>query len=129
MASKNDIQLIPPEINMVTLSMKGPLELTNEKIDEVITARSPGNYTLGYIEGHSFIVEHIGRSDTDLNGRLKEWVLHYPNFKWSYARSEKAAYEKECRNYHDFGRAEMLGNVIHPAKPDGTKLKCVVCGK
>ena len=129
MASKNDIQIIPPEINMVTLSMKGPLELTNEKIDEVITARSPGNYALGYIEGHSFIVEHIGRSDTDLNGRLKEWVLHYPNFKWSYARSEKAAYEKECRNYHNFGGNEMLVNTIHPAIPEGTNLKCPVCGK
>jgi hypothetical protein len=129
MSAKTGSKNIQPIADQISLFMAGPFDLSLEKINELITARSPGNYALGYIDGDSFIVTYVGRSDFDLNERLKDWIGQYPLFKWSYAISEKAAYEKECRNYHDFGGNEMLVNTIHPAIPEGTNLKCPVCGK
>ncbi len=115
--------------NSKTLGMLGPIELKDDNIDDKIKGRSPGNYALGRIEEKAFIVAYVGRSDTDLNSRLKDWVGDYPYFKWSYASSEKVAYNKECKNYHDFGKNRLLDNISHPAKPDGKDWKCVVCGE
>jgi hypothetical protein len=41
--------------------------------------------------------------------------------------SPKAAFEKECKNYHDFGGSEKLDNKQHPERPDGTNWECPVC--
>jgi len=116
---------------MASLDMKGPYKLTTEKIDEVVTRTSPGNYALGYVRDNTFYVCYVGRSDTDINERLKQWVGKKPNrythFKFSYATSPKAAFEKECRNYHDFGGVDKLDNEYHPQRPDGTNWKCPVC--
>jgi hypothetical protein len=54
------------------LDMSESYELTNQKIDEIVTQTSPGNYALGYVSNSTFIVRYVGRSDTDLNGRLKK---------------------------------------------------------
>jgi hypothetical protein len=119
---------------MAILNMTGPYKLTNEKIDEVIVKISAGNYALGKITKESFDVYYVGRSDDDVNKALKQWVGEYPNkyvdFKFSYADSPKAAYEKECKNYHDFGGDTKLDNQreSHPKCPAGTNLKCPMCG-
>jgi len=89
-----------------------------------------GNYALGEIDNAGdFIVGYVGRSDTNLRERL---MTHhedrYSHFKFSYAKSPQEAFEKECRNFHDFGGAEVLDNDIHPAVPAGTKLSCPVPG-
>lgn len=113
---------------MASLGMKGPHSLTAKKIDEVVTKTSPGNYALGRSEGSTFYVRYVGRSDEDLNGRLKEWVnSKYPKFKYAYASSPKAAFEKECNNFHDFGGTSKLDNKNHPQRPDGTAWKCPRC--
>lgn len=112
--------------------MNGPYDLTNQKIDGVVTRTSPGNYALGYVSDSSFRVKYVGRSDDDLNRRLKSWVgerSEYKKFKYSYATSPKAAFEKECKNYHDFGGSEELDNEQHPQCPYGTNWKCPVCYK
>lgn len=113
---------------MNTLGMNGPLDLNAMKISEAIKAKSPGNYALGYINEHTFMVQYVGRSDSNIHHSLNTWVGKYPKFKWSYAMSEKEAYDKECQNFHDFGGAESLDNEIHPAKPEGMDWKCLVCG-
>ena len=115
-------------LTMTTLGMLGPVKLTSDNIDNFIKARSPGNYALGYIEGKAFIVKYIGRSDLDLNEELKSCIGQYPHFKWSYASSAKAAFDKECQNYHDFGGGEDLDNENHPASPDGEYMICEICG-
>jgi len=115
---------------MPSLDMDGPYFLSEETIDEVVTLTSPGNYALGD-EGkeRAFRVSYIGRSDTDVNDRLKEWVsnTNSPLFKFSYATSPKAAFEKECLNYHEFGESEALDNEIHPRRPDGQNWICPLC--
>jgi hypothetical protein len=113
---------------MASLDMQGPYDLTAKKIDEVITRTSPGNYALGHMDNETFRVSYVGRSDTDVNKRLKDWVgSKYKNFKSSYATSPKDAFEKECKNYHDFGESKSLDNKIHPERPNNADWKCPVC--
>lgn len=115
-------------LTMTTLGMLGPIELKADNIDNLINAKSPGNFALGHIEGKAFIVKYIGRSDSNLNNQLKTYIGRYPNFKWSYASSVKAAYDKTCQNYHDFGGSDALDNKTHPEKPGGEYLICEICG-
>jgi hypothetical protein len=103
--------------------------LSNEKIDAVVTRTAPGVYALDPTERGAFVVKYVGRSDDDLNKRLKDWVgTKYVYFKFDYATSPKNAFEKECELYHDNGGPEgKLDNEIHPRRPDGTDWKCPRC--
>ena len=114
---------------MASLNMQGPYPLTRDKIDEVITKTSAGNYALGYVnEEKTFIVQYVGRADADVASRLKQHVGEkYKRFKYSYATSPKAAFEKECHNYHDFGEGKSLDNKIHPDRPANSNWKCPRC--
>jgi hypothetical protein len=114
---------------MVSLGMKGPYDFNSSKIDEVVTQTSPGNYALGYVNDRDvFIVKYIGRSDSDVNEELHSCLTKkHKKFKYCYATSPKAAFEKECHNYHDFGGSKSLDNEIHPARPAGSDWKCPVC--
>lgn len=114
---------------MASLKMNGPYLLNKDKIDEVVTETSAGIYALGYVnEKGTFIVKYVGRADSDVNARLKQHVGEkYKQFKYSYATSPKAAFEKECRNYHDFGGSKSLDNKIHPDRPKNSSWKCPCC--
>lgn len=116
---------------MPSLNMKGSYPLKDNAIDSHVSRRAPGNYALGYTkEGSTFIVQYVGRSDDDVNSRLHDWTdAGFKRFKFSYATSAKAAFEKECRNYHDFGGSRKLKNKVHPDRPNGTHWKCPVCGQ
>lgn len=59
---------------MRSLEMRGSYPLSDEAIDEALTRTAPGNYALGYLDGEAFRVFYVGRSDSDLNQRLHEWV-------------------------------------------------------
>lgn len=115
---------------MASTGLKGPFPLTEDSIDNEVTRTSPGAYALGYLnDNRTFIVSYVGRSDDDLNGRLKKWVgkKNYKRFKYDYFGSPKAAFEKECRLYHDFGGKQKLDNDVHPARPENTNWECPVC--
>ena len=114
---------------MASLEMKGPYVFNPARIDEVVTKRSAGNYALGYTRDDGmFIVEYVGRSDANVNQELKTRLSDgYQKFKYSYATSAKSAFEKECRNYHNFGESAKLSNRYHPGRPEGTDWKCPVC--
>jgi hypothetical protein len=139
---------------MRSLGMSGSYPLSDEVIDEMVSRRSAGNYALGYMDGGTFTVFYVGRSDSDVRRRLHEWVgaasryeryapstraawgsrprgrlpegapvlelvgndvdSGYTRFAYSYAHSAEAAFEKECRNYHDFGGRAGLDNATHP---------------
>jgi hypothetical protein len=90
-----------------------------------------GNYAYGYLEEREgrqiFIVRYVGRSATDLRDEIKSrhksdkkfTKLDCEFFKFSYADTEREAYEKECQNFHDFGGEQSLLNEVHPTKPEG----------
>lgn len=113
-----------PDLNMPF----GPFDLTNEEIDKRVKKGSIGNYAYGQVDGNTFYVQYVGRSDDDLNARIKHGVGTYEKFMFSYAYTKKAAFEKECKNWHDFGGLNGdLDNKIHPDKPDGTDYECPYC--
>jgi hypothetical protein len=136
---------------MRSLEMSGSYPLSDGAIDRALTRTSPGNYALGYMDGDTFMVFYVGRSDSDLRQRLHDWVgmpsrydryapaskapwairagslmplglgtpalgrvgnaeSSYTRFAYSYAASAEAAFEKECRNYDDFGGRGELDN-------------------
>jgi len=108
--------------------------LTNEKIDQMVKKKSPGVdvpgvYVLDKSSTAPFHVDYVGRSDDDLNARLKTHVGSvYKYFKFDYATSPKNAFEKECELYHDFGGPQgKLDNKVHPDRPAGSGWKCPKC--
>ena len=52
----------------------------------------------------------------------------YTYFRFSYAASAQAAFDKECCNYHDFGGSYGLDNERHPAPSEGESWKCPMHG-
>lgn len=111
---------------MASLNMKGPYTLNDSYIDK-FDSNEIGNYGLGYSDDTYFYVKYVGRSDDDLNKRLKEHVGEYKEFMFSYATSKKETFNKECRNYHDFGGSKKLDNTNHPARPKGKDWECPKC--
>jgi hypothetical protein len=116
---------------MASLEMQGAYDLTNGKIDELVSHVCAGNYALGVIslKTNKFVVKYVGRSETDLNARLKEHVGKHPKFKFSLAASPQEAFEKVCRNFHDFGGIKKLRNNVHPTPSAGSGWKCPFCDK
>lgn len=118
---------------MPNTGLEGPYHLSLERIDEVVTETSPGVYVLEREKDpNSFIMNYVGRSDDDVNDRLKDWVDEsgYKRFKFAYFGSPKAAFEKECKIYHDFsGPNGKLDNEKHPQRPEGTNWQCPRCDK
>jgi hypothetical protein len=116
---------------MASLGMMGPFEFTREKVDQ-LAENKPGNFALGKFDSETskMVVMFVGRADVDLNAVVKAFLTNprYKAFKCSQAEDAKAAYEKECRNWHDFGGAVKLDNKSHPSKPDGVDWKCPKCG-
>ena len=115
---------------MPSLEMDGSYKFDDKTIDSKVTKTSPGNYALGYKPDKSFKVCYVGRSDDDVNERLKKEVdekksKRYTRFKFSYAKSPKDAFEKECWNCHDFNPPD---NDKHPNRPKNTNLRCPVPG-
>ncbi len=75
--------------------MSGSYPLSDQAIDEAMTRTSPGNYALGYMDGDTFIVFYVGRSDSDVRRRLHEWV-DMPSRYDRYAPPGRAAWDT-CR--------------------------------
>ena len=111
---------------MASTGLKGPHALTEKNIDAKVDA-SIGAYALGTKNDRGGLtVSYVGRSDTDLNRRLKDWVGDYNDFKYDHFTTKRAAFEKECRMFHDFGGTKSLVNDVHPARPSGTSYDCPV---
>lgn len=109
---------------MASSGLSGPYALTDATIDKMITKTSPGAYALGRTNDKGvFLISYVGRSDDDVNDRLHDHAGKYSKFKFGYFGSPKAAFEKECRLYHDFNPPD---NKIHPACPKGANWSCPV---
>ena len=110
-----------------SIGMKSSYVLTEKSVDYEITKISAGNFALG-CESKSglFVVEDYGRSDTDLNAEIKNWIHRYKRFKFFYASSPKSAFVKECKNYHAFDK-NIINNKTHPEKPENADYDCPYC--
>lgn len=52
----------------------------------------------------------------------------YTHFAFCYAPTSAAAFERECRDYHELGGSEGLDNARHPQPPQGSRWSCPVHG-
>ena len=98
----------------------GPFDFDVKTIEANVEGGRKGNFALGYVKQPTggFVVKYVGRSDTD----VKEDLLYNlpksskrQKFKFDYAETDKQAFDKECKNYHDFRK--QLENEIHPRRP------------
>lgn len=48
--------------------------LSEHAVADAVGETSPGNFTLGYLEGSTFTAFYVGRADSDLNATLHAWV-------------------------------------------------------
>ena len=94
---------------MRSLEMSGSYPLSDEAIDEALTRTSPGNYALGYMDGDTFSVFYVGRSDSDVRQRLHEWV-GMPSRYENYASPAKASWGLHRRGQFPVD-APALGRV------------------
>lgn len=111
---------------MPRTGLQGPYPLTRFGVEKEVEPGVPGVYVLGSTRDDTFFISYVGRSDSDVEDRLKDWIGKYKQYKFGYSFEPKDAYEKECHLYHDFGGYPMLDNKIHPQRPEGTKYKCPV---
>jgi len=110
---------------MPNSGLHGPHSLTAAGVSSDVKGVGPGAYALGNTNDKNlFVISYVGRSDDDLAGRLQQHVLKpYLQFKYGFLPSSAAAFDKECRLYHDFSPPD---NRVHPARPQGTNLRCPV---
>ena len=105
---------------------------TTDKNIEKVPKFEHANFALGYVNNrHKFVPAFVGRTNGNLREELKDIVnqkreegQEYTHFKYRQAESELEAYQKECKNYHDFlyrkdGVTKQLHNTMHPIKPSG----------
>jgi len=74
-----------------SLEMSRVHVLSDAVVDEELIQTSAGNYALGYMDGDTFAVFYVGRSDCDVRQRLREWV-GMPSRRESYASAAKASW-------------------------------------
>ena len=115
---------------MSSMKGQGPLSLTVQMISEFVTRTCAGNYSLGRIQENGFCVLYVGRSDKDVAKQLRSWTsqhARYKQFVFSYASDPRAAFDRECEDFHDFGGTERLDNAAHPKRPPTTDWLCPQC--
>lgn len=116
--------------------------LDEATINDIVPDNKPhGNYKIyqkRLVDGkEKYRVIYIGRtadrtSDLGLKARIKDHVKEWEGelfFDFVVQNSAKAAYEQECRDYHNWTeRGCAIYNEYHPAKMDDND-KCPVCGE
>jgi len=112
---------------MIVAQFSGPYTLEDIVIDLYVAVNQIGVYVLGNTILGTFVPKYVGRSDVNLNGRLKDWVGYYSQFKFGYYSTQKDAYSTECWIYHQL--FPSLDNERHPDKPIGKDYKCPWCGE
>lgn len=101
----------------------------NEIIIDYFVPKKSGVYVLGFALQSQFIPKYVGRSDNDLNQRLKKHLekSNYTHFKFLITNSLKETFDYECILYHELGvHVGKLDNKNHPDRPAGTYWNCPV---
>jgi hypothetical protein len=109
----------------IPTGLRGNFSLTTAGVDAA-AGRSPGAYALGAEESATVLtISYVGRSDTDVNARLKAHIGSYRHFQVADWLTVRGAFELECQLWHSFGTP---GNTLHPARPAGARYNCPVPG-
>ena len=106
----------------LTVSLSGRFPLNSTEIDRRVRARIPGVYVLSRGGTRA---DYVGRSDTDLRSRLKDYLdSTYAYFWYAEATSARDSFEKECNLFHDL---KPTDNAVHPRRPANCGWRCPRC--
>ena len=107
--------------------MEGPFQLSRGVIDAVVSDPRPAVFLLRRIEATPEYAHYCGRVGRTRRGEslgqaLTRWVgSDYRVFWFEHTDSDRAAFERECRLWHELdGHAGTLDNAGHPG-PDGNR--------
>ena len=110
--------------------MEGPYQLSRSVIDAVVTDTRPAVFLLRRIEATPEYAHYrglVGRTQDGerLRPALTRWVgSGYRVFWFEHTDSDRNAFERECRLWHELdGHAGKLDNDCHPW-PDGISGGC-----
>jgi hypothetical protein len=112
--------------------MEGPFQLAESVIDTVVTRTAPAVFLIRRIEETPDYAHYRGRIGRAASGNLKQelklWLdSDYRVFCFDYADSPDAAFERQCRLWHELGGPDgKLINEGHP-EPDDESSRCPVC--
>lgn len=97
---------------MRLLEMSECYPLRDEVVCDALERVSAGNYALGYMDGGTFTVFYVGRSDSDVRQRLREWV-GMPSHSKTYHPVAKASWRVNRRREFpvDAPARGRVGNV------------------
>lgn len=102
--------------------MSGPYS-----VDEIYEVES-GHIGVYALSRNGITIHYVGRSDSDLRGRLRMSIIEgegYKYFWFEYETSPMRAYKRECILYHRYNPAD---NTVHPAVPPNMNWRCPVKG-
>jgi hypothetical protein len=100
--------------------MRGPYS-----IDEIYVVEW-GYIGVYALSRNGITIHYVGRSDSDLRGRLSQSIGEgkgYKYFWFDYETSPMKAYKRECILYHKYN---PIDNTVHPAIPPFTNWRCPV---
>ena len=105
--------------------LKGSFPLNRAQVEAHVSVVSPGIFALGHrsADGSKFTIARVGRSDADVNRRLRDYIGQYSHFKFGYSPSSAEAFERECALYHQLNPRDKA----HPLRPAGTIWRCPKC--
>ena len=97
--------------------LKGSFPLNRAQVDAHVSIVSPGIFALGHrsADGSKFTIARVGRSDADVNRRLRDYIGQYSHFKFGYSPSSAEAFEKGVRPLSPAQPARQQG----PSPPAG----------
>lgn len=105
--------------------LKGPHELSFDRLEQVLPKARTGIFALGYVDREGrFRVQSVGRDDYDVRARLCELIGSSVMFKFAVLPTPREAFEKECELFHNL---RPPSTVIHPARQRGTDWLCPHC--
>jgi hypothetical protein len=114
-------------------NLSGFFRFDRDNVNAYVTRTSAGVYLLAqHSHGDVFNVLRAGRSDVNVNGRLLSYLNpsspdHRSSYAWFafvYVGGKRAAYELECRLFHQFAPTY---NELHPDTPANMNLSCPIC--
>ena len=113
-------------------TMEGPFQLAERVVEVLIKQRGPAVFLLRRIDetpAYAYYRGFVGRTGSDLAQALEKWFdSDYRVFWFAYAVSAAAAFEEQCRLWHELGGpAGKLDNEDHPQAAGTHLVRCPSC--
>lgn len=109
---------------MTTSTLLGPHRLDFSEIEATVPRLAPGVYALGHVDYRNvFYLNAIGRHDFDLRTGLQGLIGSGAYFKYQVVPTSRAAFEHECKLFHEF----RPNTAMHPVRSENKDWTCPYC--